>query len=404
MRGQDSRRNGHSHRRSQDKFIIVEPGPSLLHTKEKRQSPKDQLRQLENNDSSSAVTTPSGLLSGPSTRPNSPVSSSVHALQSRAQSLSPRGQQRALIAQPSLDVEGICPSTDMIPSSRESWDYEILAGLGEARRAGVCGDLPANPSDVFPWTGDWNILLDGSSAHTSRLPTPSLTATPAVDHMGPRTGMAPTKMEREIVLGAAASSAAAPAAPTSAPCNCLQHLTMSVFDLNSWTVNHRSDPADGSRIMMLGRFLSIHRDRMATFEHLCDTCLSQPDSAQLLIVNIEQLADLQEEQVNHLRQEQEHREQQQQQEEDGETTRMTAAATLLFPADPIVIGSFVVDHTLDRVAIARQLLAARKVRFIRVLGSLRSRLVAAGMSSCCDRLDMILERLSKCRVGQANGL
>lgn len=132
--------------------------------------------------------------------------------------------------------------------------------------------------------------------------------------------------------------------------------------------------------MMLGQFLSVHRDRMATFEHLCNTCLSQPDSAQLLIVNIEQLADLQEKQMNHLQEE-------------------TA-----FPADTIAIGSFVVDHTLDRVVIARQLLAARKAKFIRVLESLRSRLMAAGMSDCYNRLDMILERLNKCRVGQLNVL
>lgn len=132
---------------------------------------------------------------------------------------------------------------------------------------------------------------------------------------------------------------------------------------------------------MLGKFLSIHRDRMATFEHLCNTCLSQPDSAQLLIVNIEQLADLQEKQMNHLQEE-----------------------TSSFPTDTIVIGSFVVDHTLDRVVIARQLLAARKAKFIRVLESLRSRLMAAGMSDCYHRLDMILERLNKCRVGQLNVL
>ncbi|KAI4864074.1 hypothetical protein F4820DRAFT_349855 [Hypoxylon rubiginosum] len=374
MRAQEFRGSGHSHRRSQDKFIIVEPGPNLFNTKENRQSPKEQLRQLESNNNSSAVTTPSGILSGPSTRPSSPISSSVQALQSRAQSLSPPRQQRDLNSRLSLDVEDLCPPTDIIPSCRESWNYEILADLGESRRSGVCSDLSGSPSDVFPWTSDWSILLNGS-AHTSRLPTPSLTATPTVDHPGPRPSMAPTaNMEREMVLGAG---------PTSAPCNCLQHLTMSVFDLNSWTANHhhRSDSADTSHMMMLGKFLSIHRDRMATFEHLCNTCLSQPDSAQLLIVNIEQLADLQEKQMNHLQEE-----------------------TSSFPTDTIVIGSFVVDHTLDRVVIARQLLAARKAKFIRVLESLRSRLMAAGMSDCYHRLDMILERLNKCRVGQLNVL
>ncbi|KAI6083422.1 hypothetical protein F4821DRAFT_192699 [Hypoxylon rubiginosum] len=372
MRAQDYRGNGHSHRRSQDKFIIVEPGPSLFNTKDNRPLPKEQLRQLESNNSSSAVTTPSGILSGPSTRPSSPVSSTVQALQSRAQSLSPPRQQRTLNSRLSLDAEDLCPSTDIIASCRESWNYEILAGLGDTKRSAVCSDLSGSPSDVFPWAGDWSILLNnsGSSAHTSRLPTPSLTATPIVDHPGPRPSMPPANLEREMLLGAA---------PTSAPCNCLQHLTMSVFDLNGWTANHRSDSADTSH-MMLGQFLSVHRDRMATFEHLCNTCLSQPDSAQLLIVNIEQLADLQEKQMNHLQEE-------------------TA-----FPADTIAIGSFVVDHTLDRVVIARQLLAARKAKFIRVLESLRSRLMAAGMSDCYNRLDMILERLNKCRVGQLNVL
>ncbi|KAI1773298.1 hypothetical protein F4818DRAFT_123513 [Hypoxylon cercidicola] len=366
MRAQEFRGNGHSHRRSQDKFIIVEPGPNLFNTKENRQSPKAQLRQLESTNNSSAVTTPSGILSGPSTQPSSPIASSVQALQSRAQSLSPPRQQRTVNSRPSLDVEDLCPPTDIIPSCRESWNYEILADLGEARRSGVCSDLSGSPSDVFPWAGDWSILLNGGSAHASRLPTPSLTATPAVDHPGPRPSMPPTNVEREMFLGAG---------PTSTPCNCLQHLTMSVFDLNSWTASHRSGSADTSHTMMLGKFLSVHRDRMATFEHLCNTCLSQPDSAQLLIVNIEQLADLQEKQMNHLQEE-------------------------MFPTDTIAIGSFVVDHTLDRVAIARQLLAARKAKFIRVLESLRSRLVAAGMSDCYNRLDMILERLNKCRVGQ----
>ncbi|KAI1761070.1 hypothetical protein GGR53DRAFT_45405 [Hypoxylon sp. FL1150] len=372
MRAQDYRGNGHSHRRSQDKFIIVEPGPSLFDTKDNRQSPKEQPRQLESNNNSSAVTTPSGILSGPSTRPSSPISSTVQTLQSRAQSLSPPRQQRALNSRLSLDAEDLCPPTDIIASCREAWNYEILADLGDTKRSAVCSDLSASPSDVFPWASDWSILLNtssSSSAHASRLPTPSLTATPIVDHSGPGPSMPPTNMEREMLLGAP---------PTSAPCNCLQHLTMSVFDLNSWTASHRSDSADTSH-MMLGKFLSVHRDRMATFEHLCNTCLSQPDSAQLLIVNIEQLADLQEKQMNHLQEE-------------------------TFPADAILIGSFVVDHTLDRVVIARQLLAARKAKFIRVLESLRSRLMAAGMSDCYNRLDMILERLNKCRVGQLNVL
>lgn len=125
--------------------------------------------------------------------------------------------------------------------------------------------------------------------------------------------------------------------------------------------------------MMLDRFLAIHQDRMTTFEYLCSACLSQPDSAQLLIVNIEQLVDLQEKQHLQLRED------------------------VSFPEDAIVVGNFVIEHALDRMAITRQLLAAREAKFIHVLGSLRERLIATGMSDCYNRLDMILDRLNKCR-------
>lgn len=253
-----------------------------------------------------------------------------------------------------------------------TWDWDVLLS---GSKDGEFGSLPAhadvngNTPGQFLWSSDWH--------------------NPAEDYVGPpgapsiaHTRSSSKSVSRTLLPQLSDSSGTlniAQGAATAASCECLQQVTSSVFKINNVLASLGRPPRAGASkggYLTLGKLLTIYGDRVAAIEQQiasCSTCLRQPDTAQLLIVNLEQLAQLHEYQH----------------------TRLTED-NMLISGEQISIGSCDIDGP-ERLMIIKQLLVGRKMRFTKLVISIHEKLTAASLKNCYKRLQILLEQLDGSR-------
>lgn len=177
--------------------------------------------------------------------------------------------------------------------------------------------------------------------------------------------------------GAAAGALSSPL--SSRECTCVQQLTLSLFDLSTWKADQQPGASASADFPTLSEYFVIYRNSMDLWARLtrgCVRCLFQPQFAQLLILNIEQLVHLQRNQQSLQR-------------------RCPSSLAL---SDVITIGEFVVESHAEKAAIIGQILKVRAATLIEFIDSLRELLLPAGVPDLRVRLDSITEKLRQRRL------
>lgn len=164
--------------------------------------------------------------------------------------------------------------------------------------------------------------------------------------------------------------------PAWKPCTCTQRLTAGLFDLGSWSVGARPDTTNAG-CPTLSEFFTMHRNCMELWTRLtqeCTQCLSQPQFAQLLILNIEKLVELQL----------------------GQQARRalpSSGARTPSWSETISFGNFVLESEAEKEALVQPMMKMRTTQLLCFVDTLHDLLLAAGTTGLGARLNHITDKL-----------
>ncbi|WQF86407.1 Putative zn(2)Cys(6) fungal-type DNA-binding domain-containing protein [Colletotrichum destructivum] len=191
-------------------------------------------------------------------------------------------------------------------------------------------------------------------------------------------------MTLSLAAGSRSSSSS-----SSAECSCVQQLTLSLFDLSTWKADQRPGAPAGGDSPTLSEYCMIYHNSMSLWERLimgCVRCLSRPQFAQLLILNIEQLVHLQRNQQVLL---------QRPRPASSSSTTPPSPPPPTALSDVIRIGDYVVESETERAAIIGPLLKGRAAGLMDFIDSLRELLLPTGMPDLGARLDSMTDKLKQ---------
>lgn len=287
-------------------------------------------------------------------------------------------------------------SGDFRPDSatlfKSDWDVDIcLANLNALPSLEL--DTPCLPSKTYPIPSSPSAIAD-DNAHIN----------PCLG--GPKEDITNEKKEQENAQATDMQDVTfltSVSAEVPRGCLCLQQLISGLSSLNSCCTSRRVTRASASPLEIDG-FLATYkesREKWEGVENCPFSCYLSRDLGLLLLINIEQLANLQLDLIATIKSDAEHVE---------PDTTAASLAELSFatpttihtapsptpPSTPspiakqtMSIGKFSIDDAMDKEVVALQLLRVRMQDLRLFVERLRPKMMGAGLDDCCMRLDSI---------------